>query len=93
MCERITDPNCAKHDGTDCLECFYDPEKRTVIENYTYEGVSSDDRIVGYGSTVSKTLPDFYRQYYISTGICCPSRTYNDNGICVFIDIVGCKEG
>lgn len=64
-----------------------------MISNYTYTAVKADNWIVGFGSVVSKVLPDFYREYYISSGICCPSRTYNDNGTCVFIDITGCKEG
>lgn len=93
MCKRISDPNCAKFTGGSCTECFYNSSKRTVISNYNYKALSSDNKVTGFGGVLNKTMTALMRTYYLSDFICCPEKTLNDGGFCVPITIAGCKEG
>lgn len=93
FCEDLLDPLCAKHDGTSCTECFENPEKRLVLENYTFSTVKALGFILGIANQVVTVERNQYSAtYYLNSGVCCPKYTYNKNGSCVAITKTNCKQ-
>lgn len=92
-CVEIAVPLCARHDGTNCLECFEDPARRLVLSNFSYTTRRGYDSIVSETNeriTSSKNV--FEASYYLSGGICCPVFSTNKTNQCVAIAKANCKQ-